>query len=780
MTTFMFPGQGSQSKGMGESLFDEFKDYTAEADKVLGYSIKELCLEDPNLNLNNTKYTQPAIYVVNALSYLKKIKENNMRPDYLIGHSLGEYNALFAAGAFDFETGLKLVKKRGELMSSVNGGGMLAIVGLTEKQVENTLNEYVFNNIFIANLNSKFQTVISGDIRDIQNAKLIFDKNNKVLISSVLKVSGAFHSPYMTSVKEEFDKYLESFSFSNLSIPVISNLTARPYINKDIKNILSQQINHQVKWTESIRYLMGKGEKDFIEIGHGTVLRKLFAKIEKEFEPLVIHEEIKVDSNNEDINEKMASSHNEKQVNNNLIDYNKKSNSEENNWSAESLGSNEFKKIFNLKYAYLVGGMYKGISSKKLVVKVANMGMLGFLGLGGLDLVQAKNIIIDTQKEIVQGEFGVNFIHDIANQRHEEDLVDLLLNLGVKNIEASGFMGITPAIIRYYANGLKRESFGKIISTNKIIAKISRPEVAEAFLSPAPEHMVNKLLNNNLISSEQAAMLKEIPMANAICVEADSAGHTDGGVAYTLVPSIIRLKDRMIKKYNYKENIPVGTAGGIGTPEAALAAFILGADFIMTGSINQCTAEAGISDSVKNLLEKVNVQDTEYAPAGDLFELGSKTQVLKKGVFFQARAKKLYDIYCKYESLDKIESNVKKQIEEKYFRKTFEEVYSEVKKHCLAEEILRAEAMPKYKMILVFKWYFAYSTRIAIEGKEEFIVDYQVQCGPALGAFNQWIKGTELEQWSNRNVDVIGKKIMDETADLFADKVETLYKLKHK
>ena len=122
MKAYVFPGQGSQKKGMGEELFDEFPELVERSDQVLGYSIKELCLEDKEEKLDNTQYTQPALYVVEALSYLKKIKEENVKPDYIAGHSLGEYVALFAAGVFDFATGLKLIKKRSQLMAQVSGG----------------------------------------------------------------------------------------------------------------------------------------------------------------------------------------------------------------------------------------------------------------------------------------------------------------------------------------------------------------------------------------------------------------------------------------------------------------------------------------------------------------------------------------------------------------------------------------------------------------------------------------------------------------------------------
>lgn len=138
---YLFPGQGSQKKGMGEGLFDEFPEMTKKADEILGYSIKELCLTDPRKELNKTQFTQPALYVVNALSFQKKMKEGESEPDFVAGHSLGEYNALHAAEVMSFEEGLKLVKKRGELMSKAENGGMAAILKTPEEEIKNILKE---------------------------------------------------------------------------------------------------------------------------------------------------------------------------------------------------------------------------------------------------------------------------------------------------------------------------------------------------------------------------------------------------------------------------------------------------------------------------------------------------------------------------------------------------------------------------------------------------------------------------------------------------------------
>jgi trans-AT polyketide synthase/acyltransferase/oxidoreductase domain-containing protein len=226
-------------------------------------------------------------------------------------------------------------------------------------------------------------------------------------------------------------------------------------------------------------------------------------------------------------------------------------------------------------------------------------------------------------------------------------------------------------------------------------------------------------------------------------------------------------------RHGYPKTIRVGAAGGIGTPEAAAAAFMLGADFIVTGSINQCTVEARTSDSAKDLLQQANIQDTAYAPAGDLFESGARIQVLKKGVFFPARANALYDLYRRYNSLTEIDEKTRNELEKKYFKCSIEKVYEDVKRYYPAHEIEKAEQNPKRKMALIFKWYFGYSSRLALNGSEGSKVDYQIHCGPALGAFNRWVAGTSLENWRNRHADEIGIKLMTEAARLISQRIRS-------
>ncbi len=278
MTTYVFPGQGSQAKGMGGDLFSEFPDLVQKANDILGYSITSLCLEGP-ANLNITSFTQPALFVVSALTYLKKAKETGNKPNYVAGHSLGEYSALFAAGVFDFETGLKLVQKRGALMAEASGGKMAAVVGLKSDDVQAVLQKNNLSTLNIANYNTFTQNVISGPMNDIEHAKPIFEAAGAMFIP--LNVSGAFHSPLMEPAKQQFANFLNQFSFSTPTIPVIANVNAKPYENSEIQMNLANQITSPVCWTRTIEFLINKGESSFEEIGPGNVLTGLIKRIQK-------------------------------------------------------------------------------------------------------------------------------------------------------------------------------------------------------------------------------------------------------------------------------------------------------------------------------------------------------------------------------------------------------------------------------------------------------------------------------------------------------------------
>ncbi len=277
-TVFMFPGQGSQSLGMGAELFERYPDLVAEADAILGYSIKKLCLGNPDGMLNRTDHTQPALFIVDVLSFLARIEDEDIRPDFVIGHSLGEYAALYASGAFDFATGLKLVQKRGALMNAATGGGMAAILGMDGDAVAKALAELGADSIDVANFNSPRQTVISGIKADVEKfAPQMKEKGAKKVV--ILKVSGAFHSRYMKPAADEFETFLAGFSFGSLNVPCIANCSAKPYTDESIASNLVMQIYNSVRWIDTIKGLREQGADTFVEIGPGTVLSGLARQI---------------------------------------------------------------------------------------------------------------------------------------------------------------------------------------------------------------------------------------------------------------------------------------------------------------------------------------------------------------------------------------------------------------------------------------------------------------------------------------------------------------------
>lgn len=819
MLTYLFPGQGSQFIGMGGDLFQSpFYPPSLEqqVDSVLGYSLRDVCLSGSEDQLRRTEYTQPCLFVVNALHYLK-YSTDKRKVAYFAGHSLGEYNALHAAGAFDIVTGLRLVQHRGKLMAAAPTGAMAAVLGIDAEQVETALKEHGLTRLDIANFNTPQQVVISGLEVDIQQAEAaMMSAGARRYI--VLQVSAAFHSRYMEGVAKEFAEYIRGIEFKKLNTMVISNVTARPYPmegGESTRALLVQQIKSQVLWSPSIGYMKAKGVTEFIEAGPGMTLSNMLLSI-----PALVVDDEKKNVESEQNSQQNATSQPMPRAGSiegeGSIDIAEEATScAESTVSGQSvlsgpnairisveqpekeckslpveapsslaitpeaLGSDSFKSDYGVKYAYVAGAMFKGIASKELVAAMCKEGLLSYLGTGGMRLNEIEEAIRYIKDAVPNGPYGMNLLYQPNDLEAEERAVDCYLQHGVQNVEAAGYMTLSPAIVRFRLSGLGVEIDGSCRRRHRILAKVSRPEVASMFMRPAPEHIVKRLVEAGKITREQAELARTVPMADDICVEADSGGHTDGGVAITLFPAIFLLRDEIVREYTNPPCIRVGAAGGIGAPHSAAAAFIMGADFILTGSINQCTVEAGTSDSVKDLLEKIEAQDTAYAPAGDMFEYGAKIQVVRKGLFFHVRANMLYDLYTRYSSLEEIPEELINKIENKFFKKKLSEVWEETKAHYSRSErvdMSEVEQNPKMKMALIFKWYFIHSNRLALHGREEQKVDYQIQCGPALGAFNRWVKGTSFESWHNRRVAEIAGLLMKGTAELLTERVKSYLK----
>ena len=438
--------------------------------------------------------------------------------------------------------------------------------------------------------------------------------------------------------------------------------------------------------------------------------------------------------------------------------------------TAQDLGDPTFRRDYNLKYAYKTGAMANGIASEELVIAVGKAGLLGSFGAAGLVPKRVAQAIATIQAALPTESYAFNLIHSPNEPLLEEGAVAHFLQRGVYVVEASAFLRLTLNIVHYRVAGLSADATGKAVSGNRVIAKISRKEVARYFMEPAPQRYLDQLVAQGKITAQQAALAAQVPMADDITVEADSGGHTDNRPMVALLPSILQLRDEIQAQQQYATPMRIGAAGGIGTPAAALAAFMMGAAYVVTGSVNQACLEAGTSDHVRQLLAKVQQTDVMMAPASDMFEMGVELQVLKKGTLFGPRAKKLYEFYRLYDSIEEIPTEERLKLEKQLFRQPLEAIWQS----CIQffeerdpHQIERALDNPKRKMALIFRWYLGLSSNWANSGVEDRKTDMQIWCGPAMGAFNDWVKGSYLEGPANRRAADVGQHIMEGAAYLY-------------
>ena len=319
-----------------------------------------------------------------------------------------------------------------------------------------------------------------------------------------------------------------------------------------------------------------------------------------------------------------------------------------------TLGSDHFRRAFGLRYAYVMGAMANGITSVEMVAAAGRAGMIAFFGAAGLTPERIEPAIDRLQTLLPEGPYGFNLIHSPHEPEMEAAVVDLYRRRGVRNISAAAYLRLTLPLIRYRLHGIHRDARGRVICPHRVVAKVSRVEVARQFFSPPPEKLLARLIQDGDITEAQAAMARMVPVASDLTAEADSGGHTDNRQALTLLPTMMGLRDEMTALFGYADPISIGLAGGIATPEAAAAAFAMGADYILTGTVNQACIESGTSDQVRKMLAEAQQADVTMAPSADMFEMGVRVQVLKRGTMFALRAQKLYDHYRQSESWEDI------------------------------------------------------------------------------------------------------------------------------
>ncbi|MDO9546574.1 MAG: PfaD family polyunsaturated fatty acid/polyketide biosynthesis protein, partial [Pelolinea sp.] len=431
--------------------------------------------------------------------------------------------------------------------------------------------------------------------------------------------------------------------------------------------------------------------------------------------------------------------------------------------SPSQFGDPSFCSTYGVRAAYYAGAMANAIASEEMVITLAGSGLMGSFGSGGLSMERLQSAINTIQSAVPDGPFIFNLLHNPFEPEVEQQTVDLYLKHNIRAVEAAAFIQLTPAIVRYRVVGLSKDAAEKIHVGNRIIAKVSRKEIALLFLYPPPENILIKLITDGHITQEQANLAKQVPLADDITIEADSGGHTDNQPLVSLLPSIIALRNQVQNKFNFSEPVRIGAAGGISTPESALAAFMMGAAYIVTGSINQACVESGASEHTRKLLASAAMADVTMAPSADMFELGARVQVLKKGSFFPMRAQKLYDLYNTFSKIEDIPEPTRVELETKVFKRTMDDIWQETTAFFSKrnpEQITKANQNPKKKMALIFRWYLGLSSRWARDGVEDRKMDYQIWCGPSMGAFNEWVQGTYLENHQNRHVSDVAWQIL--------------------
>ncbi len=442
-------------------------------------------------------------------------------------------------------------------------------------------------------------------------------------------------------------------------------------------------------------------------------------------------------------------------------------------WSAplgpQDLGDPSFRRDHGLRYAWVAGAMANGIASVELTEAMARAGMLGFFGAAGLGPAVVEDAIHRLDTRLGERAWGSNLIHSPYEAELEREIVDLYLRRGVRLVSASAYLRLTLPLVRYRVLGIARDEEGLPVARHRIFGKVSRHEVARQFLEPPPEDMLRELIARGEIDEERAQLASSLPMADELSVEADSGGHTDNRPAIALLPVMIALRDRIASERGYRRVPRVGLGGGISTPWSAQAAFSMGAAYVLVGTVHQACREAGTSDVVRQMLAEAEQADVAMAPAADMFEMGVDLQVLKRGTMFAMRARRLRELYESHEALEAIPHDERQRLERQIFRMSIDEVWAETESFWRERDprqLERAARDSRHRMALVFRWYLGQSSRWANTGAAGREADYQVWCGPAMGAFNEWVRGTWLEDWQARRAPQVALAVLHSAAVL--------------
>lgn len=590
MTILLFPGQGSQFKGMGADLFDAYPALTAEADAVLGYSIRELCVNDPQRRLTDTRYTQPAIYAVSALALRRHLDHGGAPPRGCAGHSLGEYSALHAAGVFDFATGLRLVARRGALMSGIRGGAMCAVVGLERPALQAILDEAGNGaedgagiDIDIANHNSHTQLVLSGPVAAVERAEAALKPHADRCRVVRLRVSGAFHSRMMREVAEAFAEELRAHRYEEPRVEVIANCSVQPYRRDEVEANLARQLSAPVRWLETMERFLDHGATGFVEIGPGDVLTKLAA----------------------DIRARHVPRHAPRPAAEPATPPAR---------PAVPEASQAFMERFGCASLCVAGSLGAQGTTSALLGTLADAGILCFAPSEGLHLSDVAERVEAARAAATRagaaGLIGLN-VHAGAPGWHAE-LLHLAAERRVTAVELAGLGAPDEAVVLYRARGIAP---GETVSAHRILVKLRDPADAAAFLEPAPATVVQALLARGAIAAGQADALRSQPLVDAVCLDRSSWREPAGGAVPVPAES---LPDRL----RLPPGVVPGLAGTVGTPADVAAALRAGAGFVVIGSALLVCGEAELPSRLTERLAGLPPEAYRKVLDGHLIQYG--------------------------------------------------------------------------------------------------------------------------------------------------------------
>lgn len=434
----------------------------------------------------------------------------------------------------------------------------------------------------------------------------------------------------------------------------------------------------------------------------------------------------------------------------------------------EWLGGPSFPSAHGTRFSYVVGEMANGIATARMVVEAGRAGCLGVFGAAGLTPAAVEPSLHEIAGALGPGApWGANLIHSPAEPALEDAVVDLYLRHDVPCVSASAFMTLTPAVVRIACAGLATGPDGFVVRPRRMMVKVSRHEVARRFLMPAPSEILDGLVNSGGLTAAEATLAARIPLVDDVTAESDSGGHTDNRPLAALLPTLALLRDEL--SMDGAGPTRLGAAGGLGTPAAVAAAYSLGASYVLTGSINQACVEAGLSELARRMLADAEIADVVMAPAADMFELGIDVQVLQRGTLFGARARRLYSLFRAHESLEALPPADRQWLVERVFRRPIEDEWAATRAFWTdrdAAQVQRAERDPRHRMALVFRSYLGQASKWAISGDPDRQGDYQIWCGPSMGAFNAWVAATFLDDVGARRVGEVALNLLEGAAQV--------------